>query len=75
MLIGMVFLITCEMLRILKLVAFTAVSKFCKWVEVRIDVDIPHYEYQVKPHSSPWFSTGCAADVAHRSKFFHMYQQ
>ena len=32
-----------------------AASKFCKWVQVGIDVYIPHRKYQVKPHSSPWF--------------------
>ena len=27
-------------------------------VQARIDVYIPHRKYQVKPHSSPWFSAG-----------------
>ena len=26
---------------------------------------IPHRKYQVKPHSSPWFSAACAAVVTH----------
>ena len=36
---------------------------------------IPHREYQVKPHSSPWFSAACAAVVAHRNHFFCLYQK
>ena len=35
---------------IFKLNASTAVSEFCKWVQVGIDVYIPHRNYQVKPH-------------------------
>ena len=46
---------------IFKLGASTAASEFCEWVQVGIDVYIPHRKYQVKPHSSPWFSAGCAA--------------
>ena len=46
---------------IFKLGASAAASEFCEWVQVGIDVYIPHRKYQVKPHSSPWFSAGCAA--------------
>ena len=35
---------------IFKLGASTAASKFCEWVQVGIDVYIPHRKYQVKPH-------------------------
>ena len=38
---------------IFKLSASAAASEFCKWVQVGIDVYIPHRKYQVKPHSSP----------------------
>ena len=34
----------------------TATSEFCEWVQVEIDVYIPHRKYLVKPHSSQWFS-------------------
>ena len=44
-----------------KLSASTTASEFCKWVQVGIDVYISHRKYQVKPHSSPWFSSACAA--------------
>ena len=40
---------------IFKLSASAAASEFCEWVQVRIDVYIPHHMYQVKPHSSPYF--------------------
>ena len=40
---------------IFKLSASAAVSDFYEWVQVGIDVYIPHGKYQVKPYSSPWF--------------------
>ena len=51
---------------IFKLGASAAASEFCEWVQVGIDVYIPHRKYQVKPHSSPWFSAVCAAAIVHR---------
>ena len=60
---------------IFKLGASAAASEFCEWVQVGIDVYIPHRKYQVKPHSSPWFSTAFAAAIIHRNHFFHFYQQ
>ena len=60
---------------IFKLSASAAASEFCEWVQVGIDVYIPHRKYQVKPHSSPWFSAACAAAIVHRNHFFHLYQQ
>ena len=60
---------------IFKLSASAAVSEFCEWVQVGIDVYIPHRKYQVKPHSSPWFSAACAAATVHRNHFFRLYQQ
>ena len=41
---------------IFKLSAYATASEFCEWVQVGIDVYIPHRKYQIKPHSSPWFS-------------------
>ena len=35
---------------IFKLSASAAASEFCEWVQVGIDVYIPHCKYQVKPH-------------------------
>ena len=60
---------------IFKLSASTAASEFCEWVQVGIDVYIPHRKYQVKPHPSPWFSAACAAAIVHRNHFIHFYQK
>ena len=60
---------------IFKLSASAAASEFCEWVQVGIDVYIPHHKYQVKPHSSPWFSAACGAAIVHRNPFFHLFQQ
>ena len=55
--------------------ASAAASEFCEWVQVGIDVYIPHRKYQVKPHSSPWFSAACDAAIVHRNHFFCLYQR
>ena len=60
---------------IFKLGAFAAASEFCEWVRVGIDVYIPHRKYQVKPHSSPWFSASCAVAIVHRNHFCRLYQK
>ena len=60
---------------VFKLSAAAATSEFCEWVQVGIDVYIPHRKYQVKPHSSPWFSAACPAAIVHRNHFFRLYQQ
>ena len=57
---------------IFKLSASAAASEFREWVQVGIDVYIPHHTYQVKPHSTPWFSAVCATTIVHRN---HLYQQ
>ena len=60
---------------IFELGASAAASEFCEWVLVGIDVYIPHRKYQVKPHSSPWFSAACTAAIVHRNQFFFLYQR
>ena len=55
---------------IFKLGASAATSEFCEWVQVGNDVYIPHRKHQVKPHSSPWFSTACVAAIVHRNHVF-----
>ena len=60
---------------IFKLGASAAASEFCEQVQVGIDVYIPYRKYQVKPHLSPWFSTACAAAMAHRNHCFCLYQK
>ena len=58
---------------IFKLGASAATSEFCEWVQVGMNVYIPHRKYQVKPHSSPWFLAACAAAIVHTNHFFHLY--
>ena len=60
---------------VFKLGASAAASEFCQWIQVGIDVYIPHRKYQVKSHSSPWFSAACAAAIVHRNHFFRLYQR
>ena len=60
---------------IFKFGASAAASEFCEWFQVGIDVYIPDRKYQVKPHSSPWFSAACAAVIAHINHFFRLYQR
>ena len=60
---------------IFNLSASAAASEFCEWIQVGIDVYIPHHKYQVKPHSCPWFSEAFAAAIVHRNHFFRLYQQ
>ena len=68
MLIGMIF---CNHLRdvpwehIFKLGVSEAAAEFCKWIQVEIDVYIPHHEYQVNHRSSPWFFAADVAAIAH----------
>ena len=60
---------------IFKLSTSAAAHNFFEWVQVGIDVCIPHCKYQVKPHSSAWFSATCAAAIVHRSHLFRLFQQ
>ena len=60
---------------IFKISASAAASELCEWVHIAIDVYIPHRKYQVKPHSSPWFSAACATAIGHRNHFLPLYQQ
>ena len=54
---------------IFKLSASAAASEFCEWVQVGTDVYIPHLKYQVKLHSSEWFSAAFAAAIVHGNHF------
>ena len=40
----------------------SAASEFCEF----------DFKYQIKPHSSPWFSAACAATIVCRNRFFHL---
>ena len=48
---------------------------FVNRLRFRIDVCISHSNYQVKPHSSPWFLVACAAAIVNRNHFFGLFQQ
>ena len=60
---------------IFKLSASAAASEFCEWAQLGIDLYIPHRKYQIKLHSSPWFSAAYAAAIVHTNHFFHLYQR
>ena len=60
---------------IFKFRASKAASLITDWVLTGMDTFIPHKKYQQKPNSQPWFSPECAAAIAHRNHFFHLYQQ
>ena len=48
----------------------SAASQFCEWVQVGINVYIHHRKYQLKPHSSSWFSAASTAVIVHGNNFF-----
>ena len=48
---------------IFKLGTSATASEFCDWVQLGIDVCIPHRKYKVKLYLSPWFSAACAAAI------------
>ena len=60
---------------IFKLGTSAAASEFCEYVQVEIDVYIPHSKYQAKPYSSPWFSAASADAIFNKNHFFCLYQQ
>ena len=55
---------------IFKFITSGAAGEFYEWVQVGIDAYISNCKYQVKPHSSLWFSAVCAAAIVHRNHFF-----
>ena len=55
---------------IFELSASAAASEFCEWCQVKIDLYIPQYKYQIKCHSSSWFSAACAAGIVIEITFF-----
>ena len=59
---------------IFELSASATASEFCEWVQVGIDVYIPHHKYQLKPHSSLWFSVASAAAIVQRNHFLRLYE-
>ena len=60
---------------IFKLDASAAASEFCEWVQVGVNIYIPHRKYHIKLRSSPWFSAVFATVMAHRNHFFPLCQK
>ena len=60
---------------IFKLSASAAAREFFEWFQVGPDVYISHRRYQVKPHSSSWFSASCAVAIVHRNHCFRLRKQ
>ena len=48
----MIILMLIATVFIFKSNASAAASEFCGWVQVGIDISVPHRKYQVKPYSS-----------------------
>ena len=44
-------------------------------MQVGVDVYISRRKYQVKPHSSPWFSAACATAIVYINHFIRLHQQ
>ena len=59
----------------LNLVLLLLLVNFVSGLKVGIDLYIPYCKYQVKPHSSSWFSVACADGIVPRNHFFRLYQQ
>ena len=69
------FLRDAPWLSILSENASAAASHFSEWVQAGMDSFIPHRQFLVRSHSSPWFTPACSAAIAHRNHFFHRYHQ
>ena len=55
---------------------FRLTASAAEYTQAGIDVYIPHHNHQVKPHSSPRFSTSSAAATVHRNHFcLHQYNK
>ena len=46
-----------------------------EWIHAGMESFIPCKKYQQRPNSQPWFTPECAAAIAHRNHFFHLYQK
>ena len=52
-----------------------AATSVSDWILAGMEIFIPSKKYQQKSNSQPWFTPGCAAAIAHRNHFFHLYHQ
>ncbi|XP_047140024.2 probable RNA-directed DNA polymerase from transposon BS [Hydra vulgaris] len=60
---------------IFRLPADKCASYITSWIQAGMESFIPSRRFQVKPHSSPWFSSHCAVAISNRNRYFHIYQQ
>ena len=60
---------------IFEISASAAASERCDWLQVGIYIYILHRKYEVRPHSSPWFSAPSPFAIVYRNHFFHLHQQ
>ena len=51
------------------------VTKFCEWSQISINRYIPHHNYQIKLHSSAWYSTVFTDVKVHINHFFCFHKQ
>ena len=72
-LIGMVFVTIWDMIRgtiSSNSVLLMLPVNFMSWFSLELMYISLISKYQVKPHSSPWFSSACDAAIVHREHFF-----
>ena len=55
--------------------ACKAATYISEWIIDGMNCFIPSKKFQQRPNSQPWFTPECAAAIAHRNHFFHVYQQ
>ena len=55
--------------------ASEAASYISEWILDGMDIFIPSKKYQQRPNSQPWYTPECAAAIAHRNHFFHVFRQ
>lgn len=60
---------------IFNLVASSAASEFCKWLQIQIQVHIPYRKHQVKLYFSLCFLNGCAIIITDRNHLFCISQR
>ena len=46
-----------------------------EWIHAGMESFIPSKKYQQRPNSQPWFTPECAAAIAHRNHYFHLYHK
>ncbi|XP_065682458.1 uncharacterized protein LOC136095628 [Hydra vulgaris] len=58
-----------------RLPADKCASYVTSWIQAGMESFTPSQGFQIKPHSSPWFSSHCAASISNCNHYFHNYPQ